>query len=66
MSRISVATGQSVLAGEPIGAMGEARVASTSASRNGNAALELYVEFRKDGKPVDPAPWWADRFSGRT
>jgi murein hydrolase activator len=18
----------------------------------------LYVEFRKQGKPVDPAPWW--------
>ncbi|MBZ9966747.1 murein hydrolase activator EnvC family protein [Mesorhizobium sp. BR1-1-2] len=66
MSRISVATGQSVLAGEPVGAMGEARVASTSASKNGNATPELYVEFRKDGKPVDPAPWWADRFSGRT
>lgn len=66
MSRISVATGQSVLAGEPIGAMGEARVASTSASRNENSTSELYVEFRKDGKPVDPAPWWANRFSGRT
>ncbi|ANT48852.1 murein hydrolase activator EnvC family protein [Mesorhizobium amorphae] len=66
MSRISVATGQPVLAGEPVGAMGEARVASTSASKNGNATPELYVEFRKDGKPVDPAPWWADRFSGRT
>lgn len=66
MSRISVVTGQSVLAGEPVGAMGEARVASTSVSKNGNATPELYVEFRKDGKPVDPAPWWADRFSGRT
>jgi len=66
MSRISVATGQSVLAGEPVGAMGEARVASTSASQNGSAMPELYVEFRKDGKPVDPTPWWADRFSGRT
>ncbi|WP_202298864.1 murein hydrolase activator EnvC family protein [Mesorhizobium sp. 131-2-1] len=66
MSRISVATGQSVLAGEPVGAMGEARVASTSASQNGSATPELYVEFRKDGKPVDPTPWWADRFSGRT
>jgi len=66
MSRISVATGQSVLAGEPVGAMGEARVASTSASKNVNATPELYVEFRKDGKPVDPNPWWADRFSGRT
>ncbi|QKC94378.1 murein hydrolase activator EnvC family protein [Mesorhizobium sp. NZP2298] len=66
MSRISVVTGQSVLAGEPVGAMGEARVASTSVSKNANATPELYVEFRKDGKPVDPAPWWADRFSGRT
>ena len=66
MGRISVAQGQSVLAGEPVGAMGEARVASTSASGIGNAGPELYVEFRKDGKPVDPAPWWAVRLSGRT
>ena len=62
MGRISVAPGQSVLAGEPVGAMGEAGVASTSASGNGNTAPELYVEFRKDGKPVDPAPWWADQY----
>ena len=66
MNRISVASGQSVLAGEPVGAMGEARVASASAETLGNILPELYVEFRKDGKPVDPAPWWADRHSGRT
>lgn len=66
MSRINVALGQSVLAGEPVGAMGEARVADASPTSGGIAAPELYVEFRKDGKPVDPAPWWADRFSGRT
>ena len=66
MNRISVASGQSVLAGEPVGAMGEARVASASAEALGNTLPELYVEFRKDGKPVDPAPWWADRQSGRT
>ncbi|PSJ59465.1 murein hydrolase activator EnvC family protein [Pseudaminobacter soli (ex Li et al. 2025)] len=66
MSRISVSLGQSVLAGEPIGAMGEARVASTSAAPNGNTGPELYIEFRKDGKPVDPTPWWAERLSGRT
>ena len=66
MSRLNVVSGQSVLAGEPIGAMGEARVASTAATSNGNAVTELYVEFRKDGKPVDPTPWWADRLSGRT
>ncbi|MGB3897766.1 MAG: murein hydrolase activator EnvC [Mesorhizobium sp.] len=66
MTGLNVASGQSVLAGEPIGAMGEARVASASASVDENNVPELYVEFRKDGKPVDPAPWWADRFSGRT
>ena len=66
MTGLNVASGQSVLAGEPIGAMGEARVASASASVDESSTPELYVEFRKDGKPVDPAPWWADRFSGRT
>lgn len=66
MTGLNVASGQSVLAGEPIGAMGEARVASASAPAGENNVPELYVEFRKDGKPVDPAPWWADRFSGRT
>jgi septal ring factor EnvC (AmiA/AmiB activator) len=66
MGRISVSLGQSVLAGEPVGTMGEARVASTTAFENGNTAPELYVEFRKDGKPVDPAPWWSERLSGRT
>jgi murein hydrolase activator len=19
----------------------------------------LYIEFRKDGAPIDPSPWWA-------
>ena len=65
MDRITVALGRSVLAGEPVGAMGEARVASTLAENAANAP-ELYVEFRKDGKPVDPSPWWAERLSGRT
>ena len=49
----------------PVGAMGEARVADSSAKSAANGP-ELYVEFRKDGKPVDPAPWWAERPSGRT
>lgn len=66
MGRLSVAPGQSVLAGEPVGAMGEARLASASATSGTNLAPELYVEFRKDGKPVDPSPWWSDRHTGRT
>jgi murein hydrolase activator len=65
MDRITVALGRSVMAGEPVGAMGEARVASTLANNVANGP-ELYVEFRKDGKPVDPSPWWAERLSGRT
>lgn len=65
MSRISVRLGQSVVAGEPIGAMGEARVASIATSGDEESGPELYVEFRKEGKPVDPAPWWADRNSVR-
>lgn len=66
MSRVNVAPGQAVLAGEPVGAMGDAKVASAAGSAIGNAGQELYIEFRKDGKPVDPAPWWAKRLSGRT
>jgi len=65
MGRISVVPGQSVLAGEPVGLMGETRLASAVAL-GGEAGPELYVEFRKEGKPVDPAPWWAERISGRT
>src|SRR5690606_14684105 len=66
MSRINVAPGQTVLAGEPIGAMGDAKVASAAESIVGTDSRELYIEFRKDGKPVDPAPWWTRRLSGRT
>jgi septal ring factor EnvC (AmiA/AmiB activator) len=66
MGRISVSPGQTVLAGEPVGLMGEARVASAVAFEEAGGAPELYVEFRKEGKPVDPAPWWAERTTGRT
>jgi len=58
MERISVNIGQFVLTGEPIATMGTtSRIASilaTSVSRP-----VLYVEFRKDGTPIDPGPWWA-------
>src|SRR5690606_24611199 len=66
LGRVSVSLGQSVLAGEPVGAMGETRVASVAALDNGDTVPKLYVEFRRDGKPVDPAPWWAGSSSGRT
>ncbi|WP_343315120.1 murein hydrolase activator EnvC [Brucella sp. BE17] len=66
MGRIDVSQGQFVLAGEPVGAMGEKLLASVAPIEVGNGAPLLYIEFRKDGKPVDPAPWWSERLSGRT
>ena len=66
LGRISVSQGQTVLAGEPVGAMGETRIASVSPEGSVNAQPELYIEFRKDQKPVDPAPWWQERQPGRT
>lgn len=66
LGRITVAQGQAVLSGEPVGAMGDSRIASASADPAGGRGPELYVEFRKGGKPLDPAPWWARRGSGRT
>jgi len=58
MSRIDVSLGQFVLAGEPIAVMGES--AGSSSSGNDSLRPVLYVEFRKDGRPVDPGPWWAE------
>jgi murein hydrolase activator len=61
MERISVDPGQFVLTGEPVGVMGSGpNVASalmTGSARSGQPVL--YIEFRKDGTPVDPNPWWA-------
>jgi septal ring factor EnvC (AmiA/AmiB activator) len=58
MERISVNVGQFVLTGEPVAVMGSgSRVAATLTS--GANRPVLYVEFRKDGTPVDPSPWWA-------
>jgi murein hydrolase activator len=66
MDRLNVSLGQSVLAGEPVGVMGDTRLASIAASDLDRAVPELYVEFRKDGKPIDPKLWWARELSGRT
>jgi septal ring factor EnvC (AmiA/AmiB activator) len=58
MERISVDLGQFVLTGEPVGVMGgEAQASATVAT--GSKQPVLYVEFRKDGAPIDPSPWWA-------
>ncbi|RFC62045.1 hypothetical protein DYI37_17495 [Fulvimarina endophytica] len=60
MDRIDVETGQFVSAGEPIAAMGSRRLASADAADFGTGGSNLYVEFRKNGTPVDPSAWWTD------
>jgi len=58
MDRISVDLGQFVLTGEPVAVMGNASQAATTVT-TGPKQPVLYVEFRKDGTPIDPSPWWA-------
>ena len=58
MGRIDVSLGQFVLAGEPVAVMGA--VLQAGQGNNDNSRPVLYVEFRKDGRPIDPGPWWAE------
>jgi murein hydrolase activator len=58
MERISVDLGQLVLTGEPVGIMGGGSQVSAAAATKSKQPV-LYVEFRKDGAPIDPSPWWA-------
>ncbi|MGB8816407.1 MAG: peptidoglycan DD-metalloendopeptidase family protein [Rhizobiaceae bacterium] len=70
MDKIMVSTGQFVLSGEPVGIMATKAPSNSPDSPDGQAALtdgtELYIEFRKDGAPIDSAAWWAAETAGRT
>jgi murein hydrolase activator len=59
MSETTAQIGQFVEAGEPIGSMGEkpGRWAVSNGLTNLTNPV-LYVEFRTNGDPVDPTPWW--------
>ncbi|MCA0400917.1 MAG: peptidoglycan DD-metalloendopeptidase family protein [Proteobacteria bacterium] len=62
MERLSIETGQFVLAGEPVGFLGGAAPSNPGVpapTALGGARPALYVEFRKEGSPVDPSPWWS-------
>ncbi len=59
MERIDVQLGQFVLAGEPVAAMATPQLASAGVEDIGITLPVLYIEFRKDGTSIDPAPWWA-------
>jgi len=58
MERISVNIGQFVLTGEPVAVMGTTSQVASILATNASQPV-LYVEFRKDGSPIDPGPWWA-------
>ena len=58
MERISVNIGQFVLTGEPVATMGTVSQVASILATNASQPV-LYVEFRKDGTPIDPGPWWA-------
>jgi septal ring factor EnvC (AmiA/AmiB activator) len=58
MERISVSIGQFVLTGEPVATMGSTSQVASVLATNASQPV-LYVEFRKDGTPIDPSPWWA-------
>ncbi len=59
MERISVNIGQFVLTGEPVATMGKTSQVASILATNSASQPVLYVEFRKDGTPIDPGPWWA-------
>jgi septal ring factor EnvC (AmiA/AmiB activator) len=58
MERISVNIGQFVLTGEPVATMGTRSQVASILATNASQPV-LYIEFRKDGTPIDPGPWWA-------
>ncbi|MEP3201985.1 MAG: peptidoglycan DD-metalloendopeptidase family protein [Rhizobiaceae bacterium] len=61
LAEVNVETGQFVLAGEPVGRMGVIRFAAALPLDFGSNKPVLTVELRKDGRSIDPAPWWAIR-----
>jgi len=59
MDEIDVQLGQFVLAGEPVATMASPKLASADPADIVSTQPALYIEFRKDGSSIDPAPWWA-------
>ena len=51
LDRLDTSAGQWVLAGEPLGAMGNLTVDKSGES------VELYLELRRKGQPIDPNRW---------
>lgn len=60
LANVSVDVGQFVLMGEPLGSMGSRTIGRTVTTSAGASRPTLYIEMRKNNKPVDPTGWWAD------
>lgn len=58
MKHIDAEVGQFVLASEPVAVMGAS--ASQKKAEKEDDLPALYIEFRKDGRPINPTPWWAE------
>jgi septal ring factor EnvC (AmiA/AmiB activator) len=62
--RIDTALGESVLAGEPVGIIGSS---GGAVAGRGGAPSRIYLELRRNGRPIDPTPWLGastDKVSG--
>lgn len=59
LSQIDVQFGQFVLTGEAVGVMGSG-VKSAQPTKAQDSGPVLYIELRKDGRSIDPDPWWSD------
>jgi septal ring factor EnvC (AmiA/AmiB activator) len=57
LDRTSVAVGQSVAAGQPVGSMPDGRQSAGRGAKGQDASRELYLEVREQGVPVDPGRW---------
>lgn len=60
MSLVHGVVGQNVTQGQPVGRMGTGPKGGSSAQSSpagGSDLRDLYVEFRKDGKPFNPIAW---------
>ena len=58
LAKVDGVVGQEVLAGEPVGRMAS-KPGQTNAGPSGGKDQRLYIEFRRNGAPIDPAPWFA-------
>jgi septal ring factor EnvC (AmiA/AmiB activator) len=59
MAKIEGTVGQWLLAGEPVGVMGDGLAKAGPGEENDKTGPELYLEIRRNGDPVNPLPWLA-------